>query len=167
VRRSSSFEEDVMATLHLPHPQLPPRTAEAPPVARFFLHFAQMCMVMCGGALLLGGSLFGAAALLGWTDVLADAPVLAAAVVAISLSLPMAAFMSRMGMDRRATLEMSLPPLAVGAVLVVGFAADVVERAALIEVQTALACPVMLAVMLLRFRLYSTQHDRHHAEHRA
>jgi hypothetical protein len=39
--------------------------------------------------------------------------------------------------------------------------ADLVAKSSLIEVQTSLACPIMLAVMLLRFRLYSSHPGRH------
>ncbi|HEY3001770.1 MAG TPA: hypothetical protein VGJ44_05420, partial [Kribbellaceae bacterium] len=38
------------------------------PVGRFAAHLAEMCMVMCAGAVVLSVLFFGAAALLGYTD---------------------------------------------------------------------------------------------------
>lgn len=152
-----------MAVVHVPH--LHPTAARAskapaPPFVRFLIHYAQMCMVMCGGAFLLAGAFFGGGALLG-ADLLDSAPVLSAGVLAVSLSVPMVVFMLRMGMDRRATAEMSVAPLVVGAAVLTGYALGSVDKPGLIEIQTSLACPVMLLVMLLRFRTYSQDHARH------
>jgi hypothetical protein len=58
---------------------------------------------------------------------------------------------------------MSGAPMAVGLALIVGYWLDVVAASSLIEIQTSLACPMMLAIMLLRFRLYASHHTRHHA----
>ena len=117
-------------------------------------------MVMCAGAVVLSVLFFGAAGLLGYSDLPQRAPVLSALVVAVNLSLPMAAWMRFRGMDWRPTLEMSGATMAVGLALIVGYWLDIVAASSLIEVQTSLACPVMIAVMLLRFRLYST-HTQH------
>lgn len=119
-------------------------------------------MVMCAGAVVLSAVFFGAASLLGYSDLPQQAPVLSALVVAVNLSLPMAVWMRFRGMAWRPTLEMSGAPMAVGLALIVGYWLDVVAESSLIEIQTSLACPMMLAIMLLHFPLYASHHTRHH-----
>jgi hypothetical protein len=131
-------------------------------VGRFVVHYLEMCMVMCAGAIVLSVAFFGAAALLGYTEMPQRAPELSALVVAVNLSLPMAVWMRLRGMAWRPTLEMSGATMLVGLLLIAGYRLGVVAQASLIEVQTSLACPLMLAVMLLRFGLYSS-HAGHHA----
>jgi hypothetical protein len=126
------------------------------------LHLLEMCMVMCAGAVILSVLFFGAAGLLGYSDLPQRAPVLSALVLALNLSLPMAAWMRFRGMAWRPTLEMSGSTMVVGLVLIAGYWLDIVPSSSLIEVQVSLACPVMIAVMLLRFRLYSS-HPGHGA----
>jgi hypothetical protein len=55
--------------------------------------------------------------------------------------------------------------MVVGLLLIAAYWLDVVARDSLVEIQTSLACPVMIAVMLLRFRLYSADHSGHTAHH--
>jgi len=133
------------------------------PIARFGLHFLQMCAVMCLGAVTLNLVVFGAAALLGYSNMTSRLPEVSALIVAVSLSLPMGIWMRRIAMGWRPTLEMSIPPLAVGALAIVGYWSDVIGKRGLIEIQARLACPVMLVVMLFRYRLYSgaSAHDTH------
>jgi len=132
-------------------------------VGRFLAHLAEMCMVMCAGALLLSVLIFGAAELLGYTNLPQRLPELSVLVIAINLSLPMAVWMRFRGMQWRPTLEMSGATMLTGLLLIVAYRLDIVAKDSLIEVQTSLACPAMLAAMLLRFRLYSSHHTRHHA----
>jgi hypothetical protein len=106
---------------------------------------------------------FGAARVLGYTDLAQTAPELTVLVIAINLSLPMAVWMRFMGMAWRPTLEMSGSTMVVGLLLIVAYWLDLVAKSSLIQVQTSLACPLMLAVMLFRFRLYSSSHRHHHA----
>jgi hypothetical protein len=119
-------------------------------------------MVMCVGGIGLSVLFFGGAQLLGYTNLPDRAPVLSALVVAVNLSLPMAAWMRFRGMSWRLALEMSGATMLVGLTLIVGYWLGLVAQSSLIEVQTTLACPVMLAVMLARFRLYSSPHGRAH-----
>jgi hypothetical protein len=134
-------------------------------VGRFVAHYLEMCMVMCVGAVGLSVVFFGAAALLGFTDLPQRAPELSALVVAVNLSLPMAVWMRFRGMAWRPTLEMSGAPMLVGLLLIAGYWLGAVGESSLIEVQASLACPLMLAVMLLRFGLYSSHAARHaHAD---
>ena len=132
------------------------------PVGRFVVHLLEMCMVMCAGAIGLSVLFFGGAQLLGYTNLPDRAPELSALVVAVALSLPMAAWMRFRGMPWRPTLEMSGATMVVGLTLILGYWLDLVAKSSLIEVQTSLACPLMLAVMLARFRLYSSPHGHAH-----
>ena len=51
-----------------------------------------------------------------------------------------------------------------GLLLIAGYRLGIIAQSSLMELQTGiLACPLMLAVMLFRFPLYSTSHKRHHA----
>jgi hypothetical protein len=131
-------------------------------LGRFVLHYVEMCAVMCLGALALSVLFFGAAGLLGYTDMPQQYPELSVLVIAINLSLPMAAWMRFRGMDWRPTLEMAGSTMVVGLLLIAAYWLGIVPESSLIEVQTSLACPVMLAVMLFRFRLYSG-HQGHRA----
>jgi hypothetical protein len=136
-------------------------TTVGKPVGRFLLHLAEMCAVMCGSGFVLSVLFFEAAALLGFTELPQTAPEMSVLVIAINLSVPMAAWMRYRGMAWRPTLEMTVPTLATGVLLVVAYWLDLVAASSLIEIQTSLACPVMVAVMLLRFRLYSAPHTAH------
>ena len=131
-------------------------------VGRFAVHHIEMCMVMCLGAFLLSVAFFGAAALLGYPDLPQRMPELSVLVLAVNLSLPMAAWMRFRGMGWQPILEMSGPTMLVGLLLILGYWLDIIAKSSLIDLQTSLACPVMLAAMLLRCRLYSS-HTAHHA----
>ena len=132
------------------------------PLGRFAVHYVQMCMVMCAGAFGLSLVFFGAAAVLGYTHLDQRAPVLTVLVVAINLSVPMALWMRHMGMAWRPTLEMSGATMVAGLALVVAYWLDLLARSDLLPLQTGpLACPLMLAVMLVRFPLYSSEHPHH------
>ena len=131
------------------------------PIGRFGLHLLEMCMVMCGGAVVLSVLFFGAASLLGYTDLPRTAPELSVFVIALNLSVPMTVWMRYRGMAWQPTLEMAGSTMVPGLVLIVAYWMDLIARDSLVEVQTSLACPAMIAVMLLRFRLYSSTHSAH------
>lgn len=139
-----------------------PVTRAGKPAGRFLLHVAEMCMVMCAGGIILSVLFFQGAAVLGYANLPQTAPELSVIVIAINLTVPMAAWMRYRGMDWQPTLEMAIPTMATGLLLVAAYWLDVVAKGSLIEIQTSLACPVMVAVMLLRFRLYSAPHAAHH-----
>ena len=142
-----------------------PATRVLRPIGRFGLHLAEMCMVMCGGAVVLSVLFFGGAALLGYDDLPRTAPELSVLVLAVNLSVPMLVWMRVRGMAWQPTLEMSGSTMVVGLLLIAAYWVDVVARDSLIEIEASLACPVMLTVMLLRFRLYSAGHSGHSAPH--
>jgi hypothetical protein len=131
------------------------------PVGRFALHLFEMCLVMCAGAVVLSVVFFGAAGLLGYTNLPETAPELSVSVIALNLSVPMLAWMRYRGMAWRPTLEMAGSTMVMGLALIVAYWLGLVDRTSLIDVQTSLACPVMLAIMLTRFRLYSGDHATH------
>ena len=131
------------------------------PIGRFGLHLLEMCMVMCGGAVVLSVLFFGAAGLLGYTDLPRTAPELSVFVIALNLSVPMAVWMRYRGMAWQPTLEMAGSTMVPGLALIAAYWMDLIARDSLVEVQTGLACPAMIAVMLLRFRLYSSSHSAH------
>lgn len=133
------------------------------PVGRFGLHLLEMCMVMCAGGVVLSVLFFGAAGLLGYTDLPETAPELSVVVIALNLSVPMLAWMRYRGMAWQPTLEMAGSTMVVGLALIAAYWMDLIASTDLIEIQTSLACPVMLAVMLVRFRLYSGSHSAHSA----
>jgi deazaflavin-dependent oxidoreductase (nitroreductase family) len=136
-------------------------------VLRFVLHAVEMCAAMCVGAIGLSVLFFGGAALFGYTNLPDRAPVLTVVVVAINLSLPMAAWMRFRGMAWRPTSEMSGAAMLAGVGLLVGYWSGAIAQDSLLPLQTGLlACPLMVAVMLLRFPLYSSEHTAHSTGHR-
>jgi hypothetical protein len=116
---------------------------------------------MCGGAAVLSVLFVGAAALLGLDDLPRTAPGVSVLVIAVNLSVPMLVWMRFRGMAWQLTLEMAGSTMVVGLLLIAGYWLDFVARDSLVEIQTSLACPVMIAAMLLRFRLYSAGHSGH------
>jgi hypothetical protein len=75
----------------------------------------------------------------------------------------MVVWMRFRGMEWRPTLEMAAPALVAGVLMVAGYWIGIVAQADLIGSVCGVACLGMIAVMLFRFRLYST-HTGHHAE---
>lgn len=138
------------------------RVPAAKPVGRFLLHLAEMCVVMCGSGIILSVIFFEGAVALGYANLPQTAPELSVLVIAVNLSVPMAAWMRYRGMAWQPTLEMAIPTMATGLLLIAAYRLGLVAAGSLIEIQTSLACPVMLAVMLLRFRLYSAPHTGQH-----
>lgn len=64
-------------------------------------------------------------------------------------------------MDWRLTLEMAAPALGAGVLMVAGYWAGIVAQRDLIGSVCGVACLGMIAVMVFRFRVYST-HTGHH-----
>lgn len=133
------------------------------PAGRFALHLAEMCIAMCVGAIALSVVVFEGASLIGFKDLVNTHPLLSAFILAINLSVPMVAWMRFRGMDWRSTLEMSGATMAVGILLIALAWFGIIARASAFEWLRSLACPIMLAVMLLRFNLYSGRAGGHHS----
>ena len=132
------------------------------PSAWFGLHVLEMCVVMCVSLGLLGLLASAATALLGLSAVQEEAPALAALVAAAVLAGSMVVWMRFMGMEWRPTLEMAAPAPAAGLLLVTGYWVGIVAEGAVVSGVCGVACLGMVAVMLVRFRLYSS-----HMHHRS
>lgn len=127
-------------------------------VGHFFLHFVEMCVVMCVGGVVLSLALFGAAALIGYPHLRHESPELALVMVAFIYTLPMAAWMRFRGMAWRPNLEMAGATLGLGMVLIGMTWLGMISTSTLIALQLSFcgpACLAMLVVMLLRFNLYA------------
>jgi hypothetical protein len=60
-------------------------------VGRFLAELGGMCAVMCAGGMILSLAFFGAAARLGYPNLDRQAPEVSVLIIAVCLSLPMAA----------------------------------------------------------------------------
>jgi hypothetical protein len=130
-------------------------------LARFGLHLAQMCAVMCVSLALLSLPVAGASALLGFDDPRQTAPVLSAVVVTMTLSGSMVAWMRFMDTGWRPTVEMAGSTLASGALMILGYLLGIVATRELVPGVWGLACVAMIAVMLAAFRMYASHTGRH------
>lgn len=131
------------------------------PAGRFALHFIEMCVAMCVGAVALSLVFFEGANLIGYPDLPDTHPLLSTFVLAINLSVPMVVWMRFRGMDWRSTLEMSGATMAAGVVLIAAAWLGFISNASAFDWLRSMACPIMLAVMLLRFNLYSGRSGHH------
>jgi hypothetical protein len=130
---------------------------------RFIRHYVEMVIAMLAGMIVLG--IPGEAALraLGYSSsgLQAAAPAVALLAMATIMTIPMVAWMRRMGHGRRPCNEMAasmyLPTFAVIAMM----AAGVLDFAGAMGLEHLLMLPAMLAAMLARREEYSCDH-RHH-----
>jgi hypothetical protein len=127
-------------------------------LTHFTRHYVEMVVAMLLGMLVLGGALTIALAPLGvdvgdWRE---DAPALLLLGMALTMTLPMAAWMRRRGHGWAPTWEMSaamfVPTVAAIALLAAGTLAD--SHAALM-IQHVAMFPAMLLVMLVRLDEYT------------
>jgi hypothetical protein len=136
----------------------------------FVRHFLEMCIAMCAGGTVLHLAFFALGGTAGYSDLPQTAPVFSLSVIAITYTLPMAAWMLFRGMDRRPTLEMSLAML-VPAILLIGLAwVGTIATGDLSAWASARycgpACVAMVVAMLPRLDLY-TGRTGHHMGHSA
>ena len=85
---------------------------------RFLAHLGEMCLAMCVGAVILNLMVFRGAALIGYPDLYQRFPELSTLWIALTLSVPMAAWMRFRGHDWRPTLEMSGATIVVWVLLI-------------------------------------------------
>jgi hypothetical protein len=142
----------------------PARDGPAQQAGRFGLHVLEMCAVMCVTLVVLV-LLATAVAALGSDNPISSAPALSAVVVTIALAGSMTVWMRYRSMAWQPTLEMAGSTVVAGALMLVGYAAGLVPAAELVPGTCGLACVAMIAVMLLRFRLYASHAHRAHAAH--
>jgi hypothetical protein len=135
----------------------------------FTRHFLEMCIAMCAGGAILSLIVFGIPALLGASSLRVQFPELGLFLIAILLTLPMAAWMLFRGMQWRPVLEMSAVPFAL-AILLIGLAWFGVASDSILQTEfgafCGFACAGMFIVMLFRLDLY-TGRIGHHMAHGA
>jgi len=136
----------------------------SPAVRRFIRHCGEMVAAMLLGMVVLGAPaewVMGLAGT-GWHELSEDAPAAMLLLMAVTMIVPMVAWMRYRGHGRRANAEMSasmfVPAFAATALLGLGLVEDVGTLLAVEHVAMLLA---MLGAMLLRASEY-TQHHGHH-----
>ena len=126
----------------------------------FVRHYVEMLVAMFGGMLVLGVPAGATLAAVGMSmsELHSDAPALMLSVMAVTMTVPMVAWMRYRGHGRRANAEMSasmlVPTFAVIGLLWVDLVADI---GALLLIQHIAMLLAMLGEMLLRRDEY-TQH---------
>ena len=130
----------------------------SPSTRQFVRHYVEMLVAMFGGMMVLGLPAGAALAAVGLSisELHNDAPALMLLVMAVTMTVPMVAWMRYRGHGRRTSTEMSasmfLPTFAVIGLLSVGLVADI---GALLVIQHIAMLLAMLAAMLLRRDEYS------------
>ena len=139
----------------------------------FARHFLEMCIAMCAGGAMQALLIFAAIPALFGGPILRELfPELSLVVIAVILTLPMAAWMRFRGMPWRPILEMAVVPIALAIVLIGAVWAGIVPNGTLqIEFGQfcGISCVGMFGVMLFRLDLYTgrTGHHMAHAAHAA
>ena len=143
------------------------------PAGRFIAYFVEMCAVMCAGGALLDVAFFQSAAVIGYPNLVQQAPALSLLVAAVNYAVAMFAWMLVRGHDARHNLEMSGTTIGVGILFVGAFWLGLIPTGSLtawpslVKLECGPQCAVMLALMLLRFDMYSGRKDHHPQAHAA
>lgn len=133
----------------------------------FARHFLEMCISMCAGGAILTSIVFGIPTWTGGPNLREQLPELGLILLAILVTLPMAAWMRFRGMEWRPILEMSAVPIGLAILLIGGVWAGLTPDSTL---QTTfgrfcgISCVGMFVVMLPRLDLY-TGRTGHHMAH--
>jgi hypothetical protein len=124
----------------------------------FARHYAEMVIAMVVGMIVLGlpaGWALGALDS-GWAELRADAPAAMLALMAVTMTAPMSAWMYRMGHGLRANVEMAasmvVPTIGVIGLLGIGLVQDI---GALLILEHVVMLAGMFVVMALRPEEYS------------
>ena len=119
---------------------------------------------MCAGGAILSLIVSGFLAWTGATDVREQSPQLGLILIAILLTLPMAAWMVYRGMEWRPIVEMSAVPIGL-AILLIGLGRLGLASESTLQVPfgsfCGIACVGMFVVMLFRLDLYTGRHGHH------
>jgi hypothetical protein len=134
----------------------------------FARHFLEMCVSMCAGGAILALLIFGAVpALFGSPNLREQFPELSLLAIAMSLTMPMAAWMRFGGMEWRPIVEMSVVPIALAILWIAAVWTGLVPSNTL-QVEfgqfCGISCVGMFVVMLFRLDLY-TGRTGHHVAH--
>jgi hypothetical protein len=134
-------------------------TGTAPAQARsgrkaFVLHLAEMLIAMVLGMLVLGGALEGTLALMGASQ--SDAPAsLAAAVMAVNMTVPMVWWMHHRGHPAQHNVEMAASMVVPTAVVIALHWLGAISSDNVLLIQHAVMIPAMVGVMVWRYDHYS------------
>jgi hypothetical protein len=130
----------------------------------FARHYAEMVAAMVVGMVALGipaGWLLGAFGS-GWTELRDDAPAAMLGLMAVTMTVPMSAWMYRMGHGWRANLEMAasmiVPTLGVIGLQAAGIVTDI---GTLLVIEHVVMLAGMFVVMAARPEEYSGHHHHH------
>ena len=87
-------------------------------------------------------------------------------VIAVNLSLPMATWMRYRGMAWQPTMEMLGATVVFGLMLIAAYRLDLVAKDSVVEVQTSIACPLMLGHLYAGHHMHerSVRQAGHHSE---
>jgi hypothetical protein len=139
-------------------------SAESPSIRRFVRHYLEMVVAMMLGMAILGLPAVGALELFGSSlgELEASAPAVYLVGMAVTMTIPMVAWMRYRGHGWRSSLEMA------GAMFVPAFATVVLLATALVSDFGALLAiehiamfPLMLLVMVLRWQEFALPHPPH------
>lgn len=138
----------------------------------FVRHFLEMCISMCAGGAILSLIVLGIPALTWGLNIREQFPDLSLLLIALLLTLPMAAWMLLRGMPRRPTLEMSIVPIGLALLMIGGVSAGLAPANTLqigFGSFCGISCVGMFGVMLFRLELYTgrTGHQATHPAHAA
>jgi hypothetical protein len=142
------------------------------PVGRFLAELGGMCAVMCVGGIILTFASFEAASWLGYPNLARQAPELSVLIIAVCLSVPMAAYMAVRGHRRRHNLEMTGSTIGVAIVVAVLLWFGVFPASgqpnwhSLFGLVCGPACLLMVVEMLISFHMYSGRAAEHGSDTR-
>jgi hypothetical protein len=127
----------------------------------FVRHYVEMLVAMIAGMVVLGvplGLVLDAAGV----DLSEDVPVLSLLAMAVVMTIPMVAWMRRMGHGWAPCGEMSASMFVPTFAAIVLMEAGVIDFGAAMTIEHVVMLPAMLGVMLLRREEYSCTHGAHH-----
>ena len=138
-------------------------SGRVPRIAPFTRHLIEMLVAMAAGMVVLGLVLATVLGLAGAPTALDDRPILELVVMAIEMTLPMAAWMAYRGHRRLDVAEMSASMLVPAAVLAGAALGGIVGPHDAMGIYHPLMLVAMLGLMLARFDTYGTHAHHAHA----
>jgi len=121
---------------------------------RFALHLAEMLIAMLLGMLVLGGAIEGVLQVIGTS--LSDAPTsISAAVMAVTMTVPMVGWMHHRGHSVQDSVEMAGAMVGPTALAIALYWLGSISAHGVMLVQHVVMIPAMVGVMLWRYEHYS------------
>jgi hypothetical protein len=130
---------------------------------RFIRHYLEMVIAMIAGMIVLGipGEAVLRAVGTSSAKLMTDAPAMALLGMATMMTIPMVAWMRRMGHGWRPCNEMAASMFLPTFAAIASMAAGAAEFGTAMTLEHVLMLPAMLVAMLLRYDEYSCGHSRH------